>query len=284
MPASIHKANNPLGFIHDPSLTHDIEGLEHEKVEAARNTVVEYMHDQGISLTDPEVEAAVQLRVLNQLNSPELDSMLLRYKYLCKIRDGKLFMPHSEQSTSLAKIAIKADISITELSRITCLVEVVLPYLVNTLHLDILSVWNEVGKSNFFDMLAVLKILITGEKGARSIKAYAIAQRLLDETIAIHQSAGQPIPDDETLRQEVVRDVIEQAEDFNNRELRAYLRSDRTPPITLYHYDRDGEGVLIASVSEEQMGILARLAGVSIEVQQTDLAGVRTLIHQLGIL
>jgi transcriptional regulator of met regulon len=273
-----------FSFLHDQDLEGKIVELENSVAKAANNPAFDPVNDQGVSFTTTEIESITRIKVLKALNSPDLVPKLLQYKYVRYIHNGGMAMHKIRQYTSLAKIATAAESSVTELSRMICLVEIVLPYLVNKLHMDISSLWIEVGKSNFFDMLAVLKVLITSEKGARSAKAYAIAQRLLDDAIAVHRAAGQAIPDDEALRQEVVQDMIENAARLSNRELRTYLRSDQTSPITVYHYDYKGQGVLIALVNEEQKRMLTRKARAWIDVQQTDLAGVRKVVQKLGIL
>jgi hypothetical protein len=274
----------PLDFSRDYFLAREIEGLENAMVEAARNTVTEFIRDQGVSLTDTEMEAAVTIQVLKELNSIDLASLLLRYKYLRKIRDGNLVTRHPGQYASLAEVAIEAGISAAELSRIVDLVEIVFPYLGYALNLDIPTVWKEVGKSNFFDMLPVLKVLITGENVAHSPQANQSAHRFLDDVAAGYRTAGQELPEDVVLRQEVVQDIVEHGRLLNNHEMRTHLRPDHTPNITIFRLEHDGVGVLIASVSDEQMHILTRRAGDCMDVQQIDLAGMRSLMRQNGIL
>ncbi len=130
----------PLDLSQDYFLAREIEGLENVMLEAARNTVSEFVRSQGVSLTDTEMEAVITVQVLKELNSIDLASLLLRYKYLRKIRDGNLVTRHPGQYASLAEVATEAGISVSELSRIVDLVEIVFPYLGNTLHMDIPTV------------------------------------------------------------------------------------------------------------------------------------------------
>jgi hypothetical protein len=257
----------PFDFSRDYVLAREVEGLETTIVEAARNTAFEFARNQGVSLTDTEMEAVVTVQVLKELNSVDLASLLLRYKYLRKIRDGNLVTRHPGQYTSLDEIAHEAGISTAELSRIVDLVEVVFPYLGNNLQMDIPTIWKEVGKSNFFDMLPVLKVLITGEHAAHSGHANESAARFLNDAAAGYRAAGQEMPDDEELREGVVRDILEHGISLNNRELRTHLRPEHTSPISTYLFmDRNGLGYALMPVNSEQLSMLARRAGDGIDI------------------
>jgi len=260
----------PLDLSHDYFLTREIEGLENTVVEAARNTVTEFARGQGVSLTDTEMEAVVTVQVLKELNSVDLASLLLRYKYLRKIRDGNLVTRHPGQYASLAEVAAEAGISATELSRIVDLVEVVFPYLGNTLHMDIPTAWKEVGKSNFIDMLPVLKVLITGEDVVHSAQANESAHRFLNDAAAGYRTAGQEVPEEAELRQGVVRDIIERGTLLNNHELRTHLRPERTQSIQTHVFMNGATGYIFMPITNDQMTMLVRRAGACIDVHAYD--------------
>jgi hypothetical protein len=103
----------PLDLSHDYFLTREIAGLENTMVEAARNTVAKFTRGRGVSLTDTEMEAVVTVQVLKELNSVDLASLLLRYKYLRKIRDGNLVTRHPGQYASSTEVATEAGVSWT---------------------------------------------------------------------------------------------------------------------------------------------------------------------------
>ena len=126
----------PLDFSQESFLAREIEGLESVKLEATRNTVSEFVRSQGVSLTDTEMETVITVQILKELNSIDLASLLLRYKYLRKIRDDNLVTRHPGQYASLAEVVTEAGILVSELSRIVDLVEIVFPYLGNTLHME----------------------------------------------------------------------------------------------------------------------------------------------------
>ena len=274
----------PLDFSQESFLAREIEGLESVKLEATRNTVSEFVRSQGVSLTDTEMETVITVQILKELNSIDLASLLLRYKYLRKIRDDNLVTRHPGQYASLAEVATDAGISVSELSRIVDLVEIVFPYLGSTLHMDIPTVWKEVGKSNFIDMLPVLKVLITGKQVTHSNQANESVQRFLDDAAAGYIAAEQEVPEEVELRMGVVRDIIERGTQLNNHEFRTHLRPKRIPPIKVFRLESDGLGVLIASVTEDQMHMLTNRAGTCIDVRQTDLPGIRNLMRHLGLL
>jgi hypothetical protein len=218
---------------------------------------------------------------------------LLRYKYVRKIRDGNLVTRHPGGYASLAEMAADQGISATELSRIVDLVEVVFPYLGNTLHMDVATAWKEVGKSNFIDMLPVLKVLITGQPVAHSAQANEAANRFLDDAAAGYRAQDMDVPEEDALRQEVVRDIVERGTRLNNHELRTHLRPERVPSIETHVFMNNGQGYVLMPVTNDQMSMLARRAGACIDVQVYDSndaiynaaygAPVRNFLRALGI-
>jgi hypothetical protein len=230
---------------------------------------------------------------LKELNSVDLATLLLRYKYFRKIRDGNIVTRHPGGYTSLTHLASEQGISATELSRIVDLVEVVFPYLGNTLHMDVAVAWKEVGKSNFIDMLPVLKALITGQPVAHSAQANQAAARFMDDAAAGYLAQNMEVPPEDELRQEVVRDIVERGTRLNNHELRTHLRPERVPNIETHVFMSDGQGYVLMPVTDDQMAMLARRAGACIDVQVYDSndaiyqaaysAPVRNFLRALGL-
>jgi hypothetical protein len=260
--------NGMISFSNDYFMTNEINSLENTVLDAAKQTVDEEITGQGVQLTDTEMEAVVTVQVLKELNSVDLATLLLRYKYIRKIRDTNLVARHPGGYTSLVHMASDQGVSATELSRIVDLVEVVFPYLGNTLQMDIPTLWKDVGKSNFVDMLPVLKILISGNPATHSEQANASAQRFIDDAEAGYTAQGVEVPDRAQIRQEVVRDIVERGTLLNNHELRTHLRPERTPNITLYVYTvNDIPAYMIAGVTGDQLELLRRRAGAAIDVR-----------------
>jgi hypothetical protein len=283
----------PINLANDYFLANEMSALERSVLAAAQNTVNEFTRGAGVTLTDTEMEAVVTVQVLKELNSVDLATLLLRYKYVRKIRDGNLVTRHPGGYASLAEMAADQGISATELSRIVDLVEVVFPYLGNTLHMDVATAWKEVGKSNFIDMLPVLKVLITGQPVAHSAQANEAANRFLDDAAAGYRAQDLEVPDEDALRQEVVRDIVERGTRLNNHELRTHLRPERVLSIETHVFMNNGQGYVLMPVTNDQMAMLARRAGACIDVQVYDSndaiyqaaygAPVRNFLRALGI-
>jgi hypothetical protein len=283
----------PINLANDYFLANEMSTLERSVLAAAQNTVNEFTRSAGVTLTDTEMEAVVTVQVLKELNSVDLATLLLRYKYVRKIRDGNLVTRHPGGYASLAEMAADQGISATELSRIVDLVEVVFPYLGNTLHMDVATAWKEVGKSNFIDMLPVLKVLITGQPVAHSAQANEAANRFLDDAAAGYRAQDLEVPDEDALRQEVVRDIVERGTRLNNHELRTHLRPERVPSIETHVFMNNGQGYVLMPVTDDQMNMLARRAGACIDVQVYDNndaiyqaaygAPVRNFLRALGL-
>ena len=273
---------NAIVLTSDYFLSTEISALENTVVEAARRTVE---HDtRGITLTDTEREAAITVQVLKELNSVDLATLLLRYKYVKKIRDGNLVTRHPGQYASLTEMAVDQGISVTELSRIVDLVEIIFPFLANRLGLDIPTLWKDIGKSNFSELIPVLKVLVTGQNATHSDQANQAAARFLDDAAAGYVAQGIDVPTNDALREEVVRDIVERGTLLNNRELRTHLRPERTPSIQMYHFaDNGGPGFVVANLTNDQLTMLLRRAGSCVDCSTYTRADMPNIIRLIGI-
>ena len=279
-----------INISEDYFLTTEISALETTVLEAARRTVERDMGAQGVVLTDTEREAVLTVQVLKELNSVDLATLLLRYKYFKKIRDGNMATRHPGQYGSLTALANDQGISTSELSRIVDLVEIVFPFLWGRLGLDIPALWKDIGKSNFMEMLPVLKVLITGQDADHSDQANQAAQRFLDDAAASYRAQNQEVPAEDVLREGVVRDIVDHGVLLNNRELRTHIRPERTPSIASYFITgRNGQNYLLSTLSNDQLTMLSRRAGSVMDIvnvtsdQAVNFAEVRDFLRAVGI-
>ena len=114
-------------------------------------------------------------------------------------------------------------ISIAELSQVRSLCNIIFPYIENTLHMSVPALWEEIGRSNFCDMIGMMRGIITGEPtGSASVTA----------SIA----GGQ----------------------MTNAELRQHVRPTRTAPIEPTIISMDGHQYIIAEISADQRTMLNR--------------------------
>lgn len=277
----------------DYFLTTEISALEATVVEAARRTVERDMSAQNVVLTDTERNACITVQVLKELNSVDLATLLLRYKYYKKIRDNNFQTRHPGSDNwggSLTVLANQQSISTTELSRIIDLVEIIFPYMRVDLGLDIPTIWKEIGKSNFSDMIPVLKVLITGQDADHSQQANNAAERFLADIEAGYVAQGIEPPDEDILRREAVSDIVEHGRMLNNRELRTHIRPERTPNIDSYLFTRNGRNYILASLDDDQMTMLSRRVGSIMDMSREDpgdanrIPVVRTFLEMLGLL
>lgn len=228
----------------------------------------------GDGFTAAEKEAMIAVEELKLINGVDLTALLLRYEKVRDIRDRALWSHHPEGYGSLEQMARSCGISISELSDTIVLCEVIFPYLQDTLGASIAQVWEEVGKSNFRDLIPPLRSIITGEpSGSASVNASV--ERVLNDTAATLQAAGREAGDAD-VRRNAVEELVE-AGGLPNRELRERLRPDRTTPVAPAVIQRDENRVVVMSVTEDQWTMLQRRLNGYMDPLTVNLPADRTL-------
>jgi hypothetical protein len=144
-------------------------------------------------------------------------------------------------------------ISVSELSDTMILCETIFPYIQGTLGIPVAQIWEEIGKSNFRDLTAVLRAIISGApSGSQSVNE--TVTRLLNDTAATLEASGQPA-DEDTVRRNTVEELLE-AGALPNRELRERIRPNRTPPVAPAVFQNGANRILVMDVSEDQWEML----------------------------
>jgi len=201
-------------------------GMEEQFARAARHNV-EGSINAG-DYTQAEMEAMVTIEQLRLLNGMDLAAILMRGRLLKRIEEQNLWANHPAGYSTLKEMAQAQGISITELSNVKDLTQVVFPYIEEELGLPVAQVWERMkSKSNVIDMLPILKAMISGEMPAQA-GTRANIEHILNNTAATMQAAGLP-HDDQTVRRQVVDDLLLAAEQETNRTFRERVRPERTP-------------------------------------------------------
>ena len=228
----------------------------------------------GDGFTANEKEAMIAVEELKLIHGVDLAALLLRYDKIRDIRDRALWTSHPEGFDTLEQMARSCGISISELSDTIVLCEVIFPYLQNNLGAAIAQVWEEVGKSNFRDLIPHLRAIITGEpSGSASVNT--AVDRIMGDTAATLQAAGLDA-EDETVRHNAVEELIE-AGGLPNRELRERIRPDRTAPVAPAVITREGNRVLVMSVTDDQWTMLQRRLNGYMDPLTVNLPADRTM-------
>jgi len=233
-------------------MNHALTGLEASLLNAATMNANAVL-DSGY--TEAERQAFILVEELKLINGVDLAAVLMRGKLIRQIEEGAIWTIHPGQYSSREELIRDQGISFSEYSNIKDLTMTIFPWMEEH-GLSIAETWEQIGKSNFREMVPVLRTLITGEpSSARTINQ--AAERLMDDVVATANASGQQLTE-EQIRTTAVTNLLEAGGRMNNRQLRETIRPERTPSIELFSYNTNGERLIMARVSEEQWNLLQR--------------------------
>ncbi len=221
----------------DQTLSTTLLSLENNFQQAARRNVITYLGENN-DYTETEINSMVTIEQLKLINGLDLAAVLMRGKLMHTIESQGMWATHPGQYASMQEMAADQGISMSELSNVRTLVDVIFPYMETTLGMNVAEAWERIGKSNFRDLASVIRCLITGEANGRNSVAQS-AERIMEEVHATFRSSHP----DETLEPDAaraiaVRGLLETSEGMTNREIRQRIRPERTAsiPITFLRY------------------------------------------------
>jgi len=207
--------------------------------------------------TEMEKRAIVALEEMKLINGIDLASLLMRGDIYKQIREEGLWSVHPEGFARLEDIARFVGISPSELSNTVDLCETIFPYMTDQLGINIAEVFENIGKSNFRELIPVMKIIITGDNSGRG-STQAAANALLNDVTATAQASGQEI-DEDGMRRAAMSRLIENGGQMSNRELRSAIRPDRTPNINMVSIQSGDTRLITAEMTEDQWQMLNRI-------------------------
>jgi len=166
----------------------------------------------------------------------------------------------------MEEMARDQGISLSEYSNVRDLTLVIFPFMEQN-GISVPAMWEQIGKSNFREMVPVLKALITGEEGPSDQVRNAV-NSLLNDVAVTASASGQELTEEET-RMQAVRNLLEDGVHMTNRELRTRLRPSRTPAVSpVIISDGERRLVLIELETEDQYTMFQRkMAGYMEPVQ-----------------
>jgi hypothetical protein len=237
--------------------------LESSLASAARQNLEHVLVTQGTNLqafTDLEIQAMVVTEELRLVNGIDLASLLLRGKLIKDIEDRALFTVHPNGFANLTELAQSVGISVSELSDIRTMTQVIFPWIENELQVPVAQIWETVGKTKFRTMTPVLAALISGEEPATG-SARENFNRLVDTAAIEMREMGEEVTP-EGARNRAARGLIDAAGHETTRGLIDVIRDGNpTPAIEPTIVVLDGRRFLISPVNEDQMLILGRKLG-----------------------
>jgi hypothetical protein len=250
-----------------PVLSSALTSLEQSLQAAARanvEAVLAASPDNDYTVT--EIEAMTLIEQLKQVNGLDLAAVLLRGKYLRQIEASNAIANHPGGYTNLQEMARDQGISVAELSQTLALVNIVFPYVTETLGMNVYTLWEQIGKSNFRELVPALVSIITGEdSNSASVRGSVAAI-----TAEVLEDAGvEEMPEDE-LRQRTVDQLLTDGAHLTNRQLRERIRPERTQVIEATLIGHNGTRVLVCSLDEDQiLNLQRRMGGAMRQVNVT---------------
>jgi len=261
--------NNQIVAIASPNLALNtaLMGMEDHLRRAAQANV----DAAGEGFTDMERHAMLVTEELKLVNGMDLAALYLRYKLIKQIINEALHTihPNHDEYPTYNALANSCGICPSELSNIIDLCETIFPYLENRLGLSIPVLWEEIGKSSFRELTAVLKAIIGGDAAVTSENVRAAAHQAMDSVAATAAVAGQEMDDDQ-IRETAVRNLLEVGQ-LPVREIRTHLRPDRTPSVQATIVNASGAKYFMAEVSDDQLTMINRLLTGHMDVTPIEL-------------
>jgi hypothetical protein len=223
------------------TLTNALGGLGDTLMRAAEENIRAGIEAAGGSASDYtalNMRAMVVTEALRLTTGLDLSTIIMRGRLIEQIEREGLTNVHPNGYANLTELAEQNGVSVGELSDIRTLVSVVFPFIQNELGMNLIEVWEQIGKSSFREMAPALRSLITGEQaGHTSVRNAVIA--LLDGAAAsmIQEGADQEDLQTEEGRREVraaaVRNLLTLGATMPTRQLRRQVRPSRVPPIRM---------------------------------------------------
>ena len=193
------------------------------------------------------------------------------------IENRALYSVHPNGYTTLDEMARDQGISVSELSQVRDLTRIIFPYLEEEMGMAIPEIWEEIGKSNFREMVPVLKGLIEGVDDNTKASVADAVERLMNDaeaslmaTRTIEGIEPEPPEDDEVIRA-AITNLIEAGASMTNRNLRQTIRPERTeslePTVVRYNNRR----LIVMTADEDQYTLFQRKMGSYIDTVEMDL-------------
>jgi hypothetical protein len=247
-------------------LSNTLMDLENAMERAARENLNAVLSGAGTDLaqyTELEQMAMVVGEKLRLVDGLDLAAIMLRGKLLHQIEDQALFTVHPEHFDTLEAMAQAQNISLSELSDIRQMYDVVFPYIETTLGMSVAEAWDRIGKSNFRALVPYLKAIITGDQPARG-STRDNYNRILDETAASLMAQNSGVrPDDQTIRRQAVDDLLLAGQQMTARQVQEHLRDGAVTPALnpTIIVGPDGQKYLLAPVDDDQLLVVRRKMG-----------------------
>jgi hypothetical protein len=195
----------------------------------------------------------------------DLATVLTRGDLLKQIEEEGLVAAHPMRYGSLTRLAKDVGISsVTELSNIRTLCEVIFPYITDVLGWDLADTWEKIGKSQIFELVPALSSMMTGENASHET-VRATVEQMLDnsaaEILADPENDVTPETLDEgEVRRNAVESLLRGSVGRTVRQVRRTIRPSAIPDIPMATMRLDEQWIAILDIrTQEQYDLINRL-------------------------
>lgn len=234
-----------------------LEAIERKLEEVAERNLGE-IDFEGTTYTQQQRRAIIKIETLRQVNGVDFAAVLLRGKLLREIINEGLWSIHPQGYASEEEMAATQGLSATEKSYILALTEIIFPYL-EQIGQNVGLLWEQLGKSKFFELIPVLRALITGEVPGRGSTHEAVMSILADIEATATASERSLTPDE--ARQMAVESLMVDGSHLTVPQLRRRIRPNGTPDIETTVIRKGEKRIIVCEVDDDQYVMWSRLIG-----------------------
>ncbi|MBN2500251.1 MAG: hypothetical protein JXB38_05745, partial [Anaerolineales bacterium] len=241
----------------DTQLAQMMTGVdEYVTLQAEANLNALLAQTPGSHFTIPEKRAMLLGEELKLVGDFDLVAILMRGKRIANIESEGLERVHPNQYGTVEAMANDMGISKSLFSDTRSLYEVIFPYVVDVLGLNLVVLWEDIGISRFRDLIPYLRPIIEGTGGTNVRIQERVAQLLQAAAeglgITLEEGENAEIPAD--VIQAAVADLLDNGAQLPVREMRRMLRNGgTTPSIDVAILNFDGRYYWIAEADDDQL-------------------------------
>ncbi|MGE5375915.1 MAG: hypothetical protein ACM3XO_12730 [Bacteroidota bacterium] len=240
-----------------------LDNLRSTLFAAATANIEAALGDEVGSYTALERQAMIATEALRLTSGMDLSTIITRGGIIRDIEQQGLVGVHPNGYANLTALAMENNISVAELSDIRALCDVIFPYITEVLELNLIAVWDEVGKSTFREMVPALRSLITGQNADHNSVRNAVEGMLNNAAISLAEAqevSTSEIPDVDVRRQAVIS-LLHEGATMPVRDMRRRVRPTPVPHIsmTTMQTREDQWYAVLRITSQEQYDLIMRI-------------------------
>jgi replicative DNA helicase len=243
--------------------------LQNTLFEAAEANIRAALGEEANQYSALQMRAMTYAEALRLTSGMDLSTIITRGNIIRDIETQGLTGVHPNGYANLTALAAENGVSVGELSDIRALCDVIFPYIAETLQMNLMEVWDRIGKSSFREMVPALRSLITGEQPNHASVRQAVEQMLNGAAIAladVEECEPADVPETDVRRQAVVA-LLNEATVHTTREMRRRVRPSPVPHVQMATLEiAEGQWYgLLKFDSQEQLDLVLRILNPHID-------------------